>query len=102
MIRDQGESMKKEIIEQRSNKKQGGGGQAACEQPEGGRASQAEGRTRAEPQRKQKSVEQQLAPQTVNDGKELRQEARLGSGSGLVMRYNSFVAEMEKSLKSFE
>lgn len=57
MIRDQGESMKKEIIEQRSNKKQGGGGQAACEQPEGGRASQAEGRTRAEPQRKQKSVE---------------------------------------------
>lgn len=39
MIRDQGESMKKEIIEQRSNKKQGGGGQAACEQPEGGRQS---------------------------------------------------------------
>lgn len=57
MIRDQGESMKKEIIEQRSNKKQGGGGQAACEQPEGGRASQAEGRARAEPQRKQKSGE---------------------------------------------
>lgn len=41
--------------------------------------------------------------QIVSDGKELREkEARLGSGSGLVMCYHFIGAEMEKSLKSFE